>query len=243
MSFRMRMVLASLVVGVFAILAASFGAYFASRNALINSADDVLQSAAADVTGAAGSQHFPVVPETGAISGIPGVSNAQLYISQPLSQPRLPVTAAVKAVAAGTAHPFFTDVRADGYEQREYVTYVTVSASTDGVFAQSESGALQVSNSLTGVDEQLSHLGLALLLVALAALALAAVSYTHLDVYKRQGRSTNAGLLDEAPAPAGLGEDGVGVVVHSGGESRRRLMVGMGRKVDEVLEDLVTETR
>jgi hypothetical protein len=57
------------------------------------------------------------------------------------------------------------------------------------------------------------------------------------------GRSTNAGLLDEAPAPAGLGEDGVGVVVHSGGESRRRLMVGMGRKVDEVLEDLVTETR
>jgi two-component system sensor histidine kinase MprB len=175
MSFRMRMVLASLVVGVFAILAASFGAYFASRNALINSADDVLQSAAADVTGAAGSQHFPVVPETGAISGIPGVSNAQLYISQPLSQPRLPVTAAVKAVAAGTAHPFFTDVRADGYEQREYVTYVTVSASTDGVFAQSESGALQVSNSLTGVDEQLSHLGLALLLVALAALALAVV--------------------------------------------------------------------
>ena len=126
MSFRMRMVLASLIVGVFAILAASFGAYFASRNALTNSADDVL------------------------------------------------VSAAVRAVAAGNAHSFYTNVRVDGIEQREYVTFVTLRVS-NGVFSQVESGALQVAISLTGVNEQLGHLGLALLLVALAALTLAVV--------------------------------------------------------------------
>jgi two-component system sensor histidine kinase MprB len=175
MSFRTRMVLATLVVGVFAILAASFGAYFASRNALINSADDVLVSAAGGVSGAAPGAHatYSVDTETGAISGIPGASAAQFY-SQPLIQPRLPVTAAVKAVASGTARSFFADVKADGFEQREYVTYVTLRVS-NGIFSQVESGALQVAISLTGVNEQLGHLGLALLLVALAALALAAV--------------------------------------------------------------------
>ncbi len=173
MSFRMRMVLASLVVGVFAILAASFGAYFASRNALTNSADDVLVSAAGDVSGSAGTHPYPVNTETGAISGVPGVSAAQFY-SQSLIQPQLPVTAAVKAVAAGSAHSFYTNVRVDGIEQREYVTFVTLRVS-NGIFSQVESGALQVAISLTGVNEQLGHLGLALLLVALAALTLAAV--------------------------------------------------------------------
>jgi two-component system sensor histidine kinase MprB len=174
MSFRMRMVLASLVVGVFAILAASFGAYFASRNALTNSADDVLVSAAGDVSGSAGTHSpYAVDTETGAISGVPGVSAAQFY-SQALIQPQLPVTAAVRAVAAGTAHSFYTDVRVDGIEQREYVTFVTLRVS-NGVFSQVESGALQVAISLTGVNEQLGHLGLALLLVALAALTLAVV--------------------------------------------------------------------
>ena len=44
MSFRSRMVLASLVVGVFAVFAASLGAYLAARNALINSTDEVRRS-------------------------------------------------------------------------------------------------------------------------------------------------------------------------------------------------------
>jgi len=47
------MVLASLVVGVFAILASSLGAYLAASHALINSADDTLQSNATLVADAA----------------------------------------------------------------------------------------------------------------------------------------------------------------------------------------------
>ena len=37
-----------------------------------------------------------------------------------------------------------------------------------GLFSQEDSGALQVAQLLSGVNEQLSHLGLALLLVAIA---------------------------------------------------------------------------
>ena len=55
MSFRTRMILASLVVGVFAVFAASLGAYLAARNALINSTDDTLQATVSLVTRAAAS--------------------------------------------------------------------------------------------------------------------------------------------------------------------------------------------
>jgi len=170
MSFRMRMVLASLVVGVFAILAASFGAYLASRNALLNSVDDVLQSTAAEVSGA---RTVSVDPVTGGVRDLAGAI-AQLYISgQPPPQPTLPVTAAVRAVAAGTAHSFYTDVRVGGQEERELVSFLPAVAVNLGAFSASDSGALQVATSLTGVNDQLGQLGLALLLVSLAALTLA----------------------------------------------------------------------
>jgi two-component system sensor histidine kinase MprB len=172
MSFRMRMVLASLVVGIFAILAASFGAYFASRNALLNSVDDVLQSTAGAVLGGGNRLSFNL--ETGAITGVPGSSTTQFYFGQPVSQPTLPVNAAVRAVANGKAGPFYTNVRAGGQEQLEYVEHATLPLSTGGIL-QSESGALQVAAPLTGVNKQLGHLGLALLLVALAAATLAVV--------------------------------------------------------------------
>jgi two-component system sensor histidine kinase MprB len=172
MSFRTRMVLASLVVGVFAVLAASLGAYLAARNALINSTDDTLQATVSLVTRAAASGPIRVDPATGGINGIPGVT-AQLYVSRlAISQPALPVTAAVKAVAAGTAHSFYTDVTVEGQEVREYIAYLPNVSIT---FSETESAALQVATPLTGVNDQLGHLGLALLLVAIVALTLAIV--------------------------------------------------------------------
>jgi two-component system sensor histidine kinase MprB len=171
MSFRMRMVLASLVVGVFAILAASFGAYFASRNALLNSVDDVLQSTAGAVLGSGNRLSFNL--QTGAITGVPGATT-QFYFGQSVGKPTLPVNAAVRAVADGKAGPFYTNVRAGGQEQREYVEHTSIRFFA-GEILESESGALQVAAPLTGVNEQLGHLGLALLLVALAAATLAVV--------------------------------------------------------------------
>jgi two-component system sensor histidine kinase MprB len=68
-------------------------------------------------------------------------------------------------VAAGQAKAYFTDIRVDGAEWREYVTPFEGFAGGPG--------ALQVAQPLTGVNDQLGHLGVALLLVALAALVLA----------------------------------------------------------------------
>jgi len=170
-SFRTRMVLASIVVGVFAILAASLGAYLAARNALINSTDDTLQSTVSLVTRVAASG--PIRTDaTGGINGIPGVI-AQLYVSDvPLIQPTLPVTTAVRAVAAGKASPFYTDLTVGGQQEREYIAYLPTVVINS--FSQAAtSGALQVAIPLTGVNVQLGHLGLALLLVAIAALTLA----------------------------------------------------------------------
>ena len=168
MSFRKRMVLATLVVGVLAVLAASLGAYFASRNALINSTDDTLQATVATVTQAAARRQI-TVESNGVIARILGVT-AQLYVNgQTIAQPALPVTAAVRAVAAGEASSFFTDVTVNGEVQREYVYFLPTVLTLSG----EGSGVVQVATPLTGVNDQLGDLGLALLLVAIAALALA----------------------------------------------------------------------
>jgi two-component system sensor histidine kinase MprB len=167
------MVLASLVVGVFAILASSLGAYLAASHALINSADDTLQSNATLVADAAAVHIVDINQETGGIGGIPGVT-AQLYVSNlGITHPSLPVTAAVKAVAAGTARPFFTDITVNSQVYREYVAFLPSVRVSAGLFSQEDSGALQVVQLLSGVNEQLSHLGLALLLVAIAVLTAA----------------------------------------------------------------------
>jgi two-component system sensor histidine kinase MprB len=165
------MMLASIVVGVFAILAASFGAYFASRNALFNSVDEVLQSAA---NGVKNGSTVRVDTTTGQISGISGIGitnlTAQFYSpGLTISRPVIPVSAAVKSVARSGTGAFYADVRVDGQEQREYVIPITLDLERIGIFR----GSLQVIQTLTGVNDQLSHLGLGLLFVAIAALTLA----------------------------------------------------------------------
>ncbi len=165
MTFRSRMVLASLIVGLFAVLTASFGAYLASRNELSNSVNVVLQSATANARG-----HRVEIQPNGEIEGIPGVT-AQLFVSgDTLVDPPIPVTSAVRAVASERAASFYTDVVVRGQESREYVTFIR-SLTFNGVFP----GALQVAAPLTGVNDELGKLGLALLLVAIAALLLAAL--------------------------------------------------------------------
>jgi len=175
MSFRARMVLAALVVGGFAILFASGGAYLASRNALLNSVNGNLQQTRSDVESICSPpSHCTVNSTTGLIANIYGAT-AQFYVagSAP-ADPVLPITAQVRAVAAGRMHAYYTDVKVGGEENREYVTFQDFTVNGDG-FLASASGALLVATPLTGVNDQLGHLGLALLLVALAALTLAAL--------------------------------------------------------------------
>jgi two-component system sensor histidine kinase MprB len=167
------MVLAALVVGVFAILAATIGSYLASRNALINSVDDLLQQTVSTVQQSAadgqGQIQVRFNPDTGLVEAITPTT-AQVYaVDDPPQSPTLPITASVRAVAAGTAKSYFTDIHYNGGLWREYVVSLGLITLTGEVFGATPS-ALQVAAPLAGVNDQLSHLGLALLLVALAAL-------------------------------------------------------------------------
>ena len=176
MSVRARMVLAALVVGGFAILAASLGAYLASRNALINSVNGNLQQTAREVLALSvpGSGPQLHLGANGVITGI-YPATAQYYPSGThLAHPVLPVSPQVEAVAAGRAPAFYADVKVGSLDYREYVTPLQATINF-GLFSRVTMGALQVGAPLTSVNVQLGHLGLALLLVALAALTLAAV--------------------------------------------------------------------
>jgi len=172
MSFRWRIVLAALAVGVFAILAASIGSYLASRNALIKSVDDVLQQASATVQGLAANRAVAIDPNTGRVYAITNPVASLYYTSpEPPPEPLLPVTPAVRAVANGNGRAFFTDIHYQGAEWREYVVpfgQITINLG----FLTETPAALQLAAPLAGVNDQLGHLGLALLLVALAALTL-----------------------------------------------------------------------
>jgi two-component system, OmpR family, sensor histidine kinase MprB len=172
MTFRTRIVLAATVTAVFAVLAASLGSYLATRNSLVNSVDDTLIASAHSVT----------VPQSG---GLRLSDNAGVFVQvvaafndDPVfSTAALPLTAATKSVAAGQARAYFTDVTVRGKgDLREYVVpvkQITISqeGSVSGITVPQ--AALQVAASLSGVNQQLGHLTLALLLVAFSGVALA----------------------------------------------------------------------
>jgi two-component system sensor histidine kinase MprB len=161
-TFRTRLVLATTVAVIVAILAASSASYVAARNTLINAADNSLQAAAdklltghdIDTTNANVGQ---VVDSTGAV--VAGGS--------------LPVTPQVRLVAAGLAPAFFATVIVNGTELRELVEPLVVGKNIDGQPLE-EGGALQIATLLNAAAE-LHKLGIVLGLVALTGVVLAVV--------------------------------------------------------------------
>jgi two-component system sensor histidine kinase MprB len=161
-TFRTRLVLASTVAVVVAILAASSGSYVAARNTLVDAADNSLQSAAnqlnagqdIDTTNATSEQ---IVDSTGAV--VVGGD--------------LPVTAQVRLVAAGLAPSFFTTVTANGTELRELVEPLANGTLIDGQPLE-DGGALQIAT-LLNVSPELRKLRIVLGLVALTGVLLAVV--------------------------------------------------------------------
>jgi two-component system, OmpR family, sensor histidine kinase MprB len=169
MTFRTRLVLAATTAAVLAVLVASAGSYLAARNSLLNSVDASLQLTAqhslenggldpALLTGLAVQIVAPngeVVARGGELPG----SRA------------LPVSPSVVAVASGQTSQFVT-VQVGGTALREYVTHLPGPVVVEGI-PLATGGALQLASPLTGVDQQLGNLGLALTLVAIAAVLLA----------------------------------------------------------------------
>src|SRR5277367_3108686 len=159
-TFRTRLVLATTVAVVVAVLAASLGSFLVARHTLLNAADSSLQTAAEKLLsgqeiGSTTATLGQVIDTTGGV----------------VSGGGLPVTGQVRLVAVNLAPSFFTTVTVDGNEMREYVEHLPPGTSVqDGILA--DGGALQIAT-LLNVDSELKKLALLLGAVAFAGVVLA----------------------------------------------------------------------
>jgi two-component system sensor histidine kinase MprB len=157
-TFRTRLVLASTVAVVVAVLVASTASYVAARNTLLNAADSSLSAAAAQITGGA------TIETTGATQVVDATGRV-------LFGGALPVTAEVRRVADGRAPRFFTTVNVGGNEYRELVVPLPDGQLIDEQRLE-ETSALQIVTLLNATHE-LNRLGLVLGGVALSGVLLA----------------------------------------------------------------------
>jgi len=171
MTFRTRLVLAATVAVVFAVLVAAIASYFAASNALINSLDNSLSSRASSSINDAAIRGRPLDQ-----NDFYGEDASVIPPSCPSSGVQLPVTGSTCAVASGRAKPYFATVQVNGVPYRELVTPVPpgiLVSTTAGVEQFPNGGALQLATPLSGVNSQLTNLGLALTAVAIAGILLA----------------------------------------------------------------------
>jgi two-component system, OmpR family, sensor histidine kinase MprB len=159
-TFRTRLVLATTVAVVVAVLAASLGSFLVARHTLLNAADSSLQTAAGKLL--AGQEIGSTTATLGQVIDTAGGV---------VSGGGLPVTGQVRLVANNLAPSFFTTVVVDGNEMREYVEYLPPGTSVpDGILT--DGGALQIAT-LLNVDSQLKKLAVLLGAVAFAGVVLA----------------------------------------------------------------------
>jgi two-component system sensor histidine kinase MprB len=162
MSLRRRFALTAAAAVAVAVVLGAIVAYFVVRGALHGQIDRSLSARATfDVAAPPGA-----APPTAALNG-PDVFRQVIVGDRVIDGPggpdrELGDPAEIKAVAAGTAPPFFADTKVDGVSVRVFTT-----RGPDG-------GAVQVARSLTEVDNALARLRIGLGLVALAGIALAA---------------------------------------------------------------------
>ncbi len=162
MTFRTRLVLATTVAVVVAVLAASSASFIAARNTLLNAADNSLTTAAQKIV--AGQQ----IGTTNATQG--QVIDASGAV---VSGGGLPVNGQVRLVAAGLTPAFFVTVNVEGNQLRELVEHLSAGTRVEsGVLVNG--GALQIAT-LLNVGPELTKLGLLLGAVATTGVLLAVV--------------------------------------------------------------------
>jgi two-component system, OmpR family, sensor histidine kinase MprB len=159
-TFRTRLVLATTVAVVVAVLAASLGSFLVARHTLLQAADSSLTTAAqkllsGEEIGSTTATLGQVIDTTGAV----------------VSGGGLPVTGQVRLVAVDLAPSFFTTVDVDGNQMREFVEHLPAGTTVQsGVLV--EGGALQIAT-LLNVDSELKKLALLLGAVAFVGVLLA----------------------------------------------------------------------
>ena len=152
MTFRTRLVLASTVAVVIAVLLAASAAFLASRNSLLGSLDDSLALRAATALHQGELDYQDSAGFYGELSCLTGES----IITNGC---RLPVNDRVRQVAAGSGSAYFATVDADGTEYRELVTPVPVGTQINDdnniPTILPTPAALQLATPMTGVNSQL----------------------------------------------------------------------------------------
>ncbi|HLN15495.1 MAG TPA: HAMP domain-containing sensor histidine kinase [Acidimicrobiales bacterium] len=177
MTFRSRLVMAAAVAVAIAVLLAAAATFFASRNAVINSVDDLLKSRADGALVAAEDANPPGLIQQQDF--FPGDVACVVVPGGQCPNNRLPVSERVYAVAAGKAAPYWANVTINGQPYREYVSHIPPGFAAYGgpenpaVTILNPGAALLLATPLTGVNNQLTHLGLALALVVVMGIALA----------------------------------------------------------------------
>jgi two-component system sensor histidine kinase MprB len=163
-TFRTRLVLATTVAVVIAVLVASTASFLAARDSLLGAADNSLTAAAQKII--AGQQ----ITATSATLG-------QIIDSQGtlVSGGQLPITPQVRLVAAGQGpvDSFFTTIDVGGDQLRELVERLPPGI-LFGSLDLTEGGALQIAT-LVNVGSELERLGIVLGAVALIGVLLAVI--------------------------------------------------------------------
>ena len=162
MTFRTRLVLATTVAVVVAVLAASLGAFLVARNTLLQAADNSLTTAAQRIV--AGEEIGSTTATLGQVIDTSGAV---------VSGGGLPVTGEVRLVAVGFAPAFFTTVTVDGNQMRELVEHLPAGTPVESGILM-DGGALQIAT-LLNASSELKTLALLLGVVALIGVLLAVV--------------------------------------------------------------------
>ena len=163
MTFHTRLVLATTVAVVVAVLIASTASFLAARNSLLGAADNSLTAAAKKIT--AGQEISATTATLGQVVDPDGAIVT--------GDGALPVTAQVRQVAAGSAPAFFTTVDVAGEQLREYVEPLPAGTEVETGILR-EGGALQIAT-LLNVGSVLTRLGLVLGAVVVIGVLLAVV--------------------------------------------------------------------
>ena len=163
MTFRTRLVMASTVAVVVAVLAASSGYFLAARNTLLEAADNSLTAAAKRLV--ADQQISSTAATQDQVVDADG---------NQVSAGSLPVTGQVRLVAAGLAPAFFETVDVDGSQYRELVEHLSAGTELSDGGTLEEGGAIQIAT-LLNVGPVLTKLGLLLGAVALTGVLLAVI--------------------------------------------------------------------
>ncbi len=175
MTFRGRLVLAATAAVLVVVVLGSLATYLVAYNSLVGSVDVNLSNAVAAEL--ANDNGPPTINNY--CSSTPGecIQIVDNTGAAALNQP-LPVDATVKSVASsqGKASEVFFSTTVNGTDAREVVASLApdfVYAYVGGQVTLPSGGALQLTTSLTGVNQELRHLAVALWLIVLVGITVA----------------------------------------------------------------------